>query len=75
MTRKAAPASPMAAYAARARELQRLAAVGSARRKSAGVAAIALDGVRSLEGARRRLQAHRIPTEILTAAMELLDQL
>ncbi|WP_416978663.1 hypothetical protein [Streptomyces sp. T028] len=59
----------------RAREAQRLAPVGSLKRKGAGVAAVLLDGAPSLAAARRRLAAHRFPPEIRQAAAEVLDAL
>ncbi|WP_435270619.1 hypothetical protein [Streptomyces sp. 1222.5] len=59
----------------RARELQRLAAVGSIRRKAAGVLAVAVDTTRTAAGARRILTTHPLPTEIRDAAVKLLDEL
>ncbi|MBT2420575.1 hypothetical protein J7F01_40335 [Streptomyces sp. ISL-22] len=71
----AARPSPTDAYAAMAREAQRLAPVGSNRRKSAGVLAVLLDGAPSIDGARRRLARHRLPAEIRQGAAELLAEL
>ncbi|MFM9656707.1 hypothetical protein [Streptomyces scabiei] len=74
--RAASPPQPLTTVlASRAREAQRLAPVGSTRRKAAGVLAVVLDGSQSVEGARRRLRAHRLPPEIWEAVLTLLTGL
>lgn len=72
MTRKP-PAPP--SLADQARELQRLAPVGSIRRKAAGLAAVALENTRTSAAARRVLQRHTLPPEIRLAALALIDEL
>lgn len=69
------PLPSTAALAQQAREAQRLAAVGSNKRKGAGVLAVVLNGARTVDGARRMLRAHRLPVEIGQAAAELLAEL
>lgn len=70
---KKPPATP--SLADRAREAQRLAPVGSTRRKAAGMAAVALENTRTPAAARRVLHRHRLPPEIRLAALQLLDEL
>lgn len=70
------PRLPAPTLADRARELQALAAVGSNRRKAAGVAAVMLDASRSgTVGARRLLARHRLPAELKRAVLEVLAEL
>jgi hypothetical protein len=61
--------------AAQALEAQRLAPVGSTRRKSAGVLAVVLADAKSLEGARRMLLRRALPEDVRKGAAALLYQL
>ncbi|MFI5793818.1 hypothetical protein [Streptomyces sp. NPDC051677] len=70
MKRAAAPT-----LADRARELQALAAVGSNRRRAAGVVAVLLDSSRTTAGARRLLARHRVPAELKAAVLQVLAEL
>ncbi|MFG2678294.1 hypothetical protein [Streptomyces sp. NPDC048392] len=71
MTRKPPDPTP----AERAREAQRLAAVGSTRRKAAGLVVALLGRGLTTAGARRVLARRRLPPEIRTAALHVLDEL
>ncbi|MGW2292283.1 hypothetical protein [Streptomyces phaeochromogenes] len=74
--RAAAPPSPSTAVlTAQAREAHGLAPISSLRRKAAGVLAVVLDGAPNVASARRRLAKHRLPPEVLAAALELLAAL
>ncbi|MFE2428432.1 hypothetical protein ACFXJ5_17055 [Streptomyces sp. NPDC059373] len=74
MTAPPRPAG-QAALAEQAREAQRLAPVHSLRRKAYGVVAIALDGARTVAGARFLLGRHRLPEDVRACAVQLLDDL
>lgn len=78
MTRRKPPRPrprPTPTLADRARELQRLAPVGSTRRKAAGLVLAAAERCRSLEGARAVMSRRRLPPEIRGAVLQLLDEL
>lgn len=69
------PPRPKPTLADRARELQRLAPVGSNRRRGAGVAAVLLDSCRTTAGARRLLGQRNLPPEVHSAVLQALDEL
>ncbi|MEV5449961.1 hypothetical protein [Streptomyces sp. NPDC052535] len=71
MTRK----PPEPTLAERALEAQRLAAVGGIRRKAAGLVVALLDRGHTTAGACQVLARRRLPPEIRTAALQLLDEL
>ncbi|MCT9107927.1 hypothetical protein N4G69_20195 [Streptomyces mirabilis] len=73
--RKPPRPKPTPTLADRARELQRLAPVGSNRRRGAGVAAVLLDSGRTTAGARRLLGQHSLPPEVRTAVLQALEEL
>lgn len=59
----------------RARQRQRVAAVGTNERRAAGVAAVLLDSARTHTAARRLLDQHRIPAELRAPVLALLAEL
>jgi len=69
------PPRPKLTLADRARELQRLAALGSNRRRAAGITVALLDSARTTAGARQLLGQRQLPAEVRTAVLQLLYEL
>jgi hypothetical protein len=59
----------------RARQRQRVAAVGTNERRAAGVAAVLLDSARTHTAARRLLDQHHLPDDLRSAVMAVLAEL